>query len=152
MRRLLENGANTSFVNRIADAAIPVENVVADPVAIAAANESAANPKIALPYAIYPDRLNSSGIVWADEGASKPLLAALQPLLARTDWAAAPLVAGRELAGAMREARDPSSGRAIGRVADGDREAARAAMQAAHAARMRRRPRSAPRRSSAPPT
>ena len=35
VRRLLENGANTSFVNRIADASVPVEELVADPVAVA---------------------------------------------------------------------------------------------------------------------
>ncbi len=51
VRRLLENGANTSFVNRIADEAIPVEQVVADPVAIATSQGPAANPKIPLPFA-----------------------------------------------------------------------------------------------------
>jgi len=136
VRRLLENGANTSFVNRIADASIPVENVIADPVAIAEANQGAANPKIALPYALYPDRLNSSGIVWADEAASKPLLGEIEPLLSRTDWAAAPRVAGRDVAGARRAARDPGSHRVIGSVIDGDAAAARAAMDAAHAARI----------------
>jgi hypothetical protein len=46
---LLENGANTSFVNRIADSTIAVESVVADPVAAAQSNATAANPKIPLP-------------------------------------------------------------------------------------------------------
>ena len=37
VRRLLENGANTSFVNRIADASVPIEELIADPVAVARA-------------------------------------------------------------------------------------------------------------------
>jgi len=85
VRRLLENGANTSFVNRIADESIPVESVVADPVAIAAANATAANPRIPLPRQLYGDRVNSAGFVFADEAASAPVLAkvaafASQPL------------------------------------------------------------------------
>jgi RHH-type proline utilization regulon transcriptional repressor/proline dehydrogenase/delta 1-pyrroline-5-carboxylate dehydrogenase len=136
VRRLLENGANTSFVNRIADPAIPIESVVADPVALAQAQASAADPRIPLPAAIYPDRRNAPGIAWADEGASAPVLAALEPLLARDDYAAAPLVAGRALAGTVREVRDPASGRAIGRVTEAGEEAARAALEAALAARI----------------
>ncbi|HEX3098829.1 MAG TPA: bifunctional proline dehydrogenase/L-glutamate gamma-semialdehyde dehydrogenase PutA [Usitatibacter sp.] len=131
VRRLLENGANTSFVNRIADPGIPIETVVADPVVLAASPEPAANPKIALPRAIYPDRRNSGGIAWADESASAPVLAALEPVLARTDWNAAPIVGGRALAGAARTARDPSTGREIGRVEEGDAAAVRAALDAA---------------------
>ena len=131
VRRLLENGANTSFVNRIADPAIAIASVVADPVAIAASQPSAANPRIPLPRQLYADRANSLGLAFADESVSAPLLAELEPLLARTDHAAAPLVDGKSLPGPSREARDPSSGRAIGRVAEGDAAAARAAMDAA---------------------
>jgi len=136
VRRLLENGANTSFVNRIADPAIPIETVIADPVRVAAANATAANPKIPLPVALYPDRRNSAGFAWADESVSAPVLAALEPALARTDHAAAPRVGGRTLEGAAREARDPSTGRPIGRVVEADAPAAALALQAAHAARI----------------
>jgi len=136
VRRLLENGANTSFVNRIADPAIPVETVIADPVAIAASNETAANPGIALPHAIYPDRLNSAGFAWADESASAPVLAALEPMLARDDHVARPLVAGREIAGVASEVRDPACGRKLGRVEEADEAAVRLAAEAASAARI----------------
>jgi len=136
VRRLLENGANTSFVNRIADPGIPIETVVADPAALAASQEPAANPKIPLPRALYPDRRNSGGIAWADESASAPVLAALEPLLARTDWTAGPIVGGRTLAGAARVARDPATGREIGRVEEGDAAAVRAALAAAAGARI----------------
>jgi RHH-type proline utilization regulon transcriptional repressor/proline dehydrogenase/delta 1-pyrroline-5-carboxylate dehydrogenase len=83
VRRLLENGANTSFVNRIADESIPVESVVADPVAAAEANATATNPKIPLPRALYGDRLNSAGFAFADEAASAPVLAKVASFASR---------------------------------------------------------------------
>ncbi len=136
VRRLLENGANTSFVNRIADAAVPVETVIADPVRIADAHETAANPKIPLPRAIYPDRLNSSGFAWADEGAAAPLLAALEPVLARGDHLARPIVGGREIPGVARPVRDPSCGRLLGCVEEADEAAVRRAVEVSAAARI----------------
>ena len=63
VRRLLENGANTSFVNRLADDAAPIEAIVADPVAKVAALESKPHPRISLPAELYlPERRNSSGL------------------------------------------------------------------------------------------
>jgi RHH-type proline utilization regulon transcriptional repressor/proline dehydrogenase/delta 1-pyrroline-5-carboxylate dehydrogenase len=83
VRRLLENGANTSFVNRIADSTIAVESVVADPVAAAQSNATAANPKIPLPRDLYGDRVNSAGFVFADEAASSPVLAKIASFASR---------------------------------------------------------------------
>ena len=136
VRRLLENGANTSFVNRIADAAIPVETVIADPVATAEANHSASNPRIPLPSAIYPDRENSGGFAFADVGVSAPFLAQLEPFAERAEYAAAPLVEGRALAGGRIEVRDPSSGRRIGHVDEADERAVDAALEVAARARV----------------
>ena len=136
VRRLLENGANTSFVNRIADPAIPVETVSADPVAIAISNERAANPKIPLPHGIYPDRLNSAGFAWADESAAAPVLAALAPMLARGDHLARPIVVGREIAGTARQVRDPSCGAVLGRVEEADAAVVARAAEACAAARI----------------
>ena len=59
VRRLLENGANTSFVNRIADASVPVDELIADPVALALQRSSrlgAPHEKIALPRDLYGSR------------------------------------------------------------------------------------------------
>jgi RHH-type transcriptional regulator, proline utilization regulon repressor / proline dehydrogenase / delta 1-pyrroline-5-carboxylate dehydrogenase len=131
VRRLLENGANTSFVNRIADSAVAVESVVADPVALAAAQPSPANPRIPLPCALYGERANSAGFVFADESTCGPLMVELQALAARTDLAAGPLVDGRPVAGTRREVRDPSSGRVIGRVDEADAATAHQALAAA---------------------
>ena len=67
VRRLLENGANTSFVNRILDPAIPIESLVEDPVLQFARLEPKANPKIPLPPALYgASRKNSRGLDLAD--------------------------------------------------------------------------------------
>jgi RHH-type transcriptional regulator, proline utilization regulon repressor / proline dehydrogenase / delta 1-pyrroline-5-carboxylate dehydrogenase len=90
VRRLLENGANSSFVNRIADPAVPVENLVADPVetVLAMPNPGAGHEAIALPVDIYPDRRNSAGIDLADEGALAGLGEVLRQSAAHA-WTAA---------------------------------------------------------------
>ncbi len=70
VRRLLENGSNTSFVNRIADASVPIDDLVADPVAVARAIQPIGAPheKIAAPRDLYaPDRVNSRGLDFSDE-------------------------------------------------------------------------------------
>jgi RHH-type transcriptional regulator, proline utilization regulon repressor / proline dehydrogenase / delta 1-pyrroline-5-carboxylate dehydrogenase len=61
VRRLLENGANTSFVHQIADPDVPLETLVADPVA-ALPEPYAPEPRIPLPRELYPDRRNSLGL------------------------------------------------------------------------------------------
>ena len=62
VRRLLENGANTSFVNRIVDANVPIGELVADPVVHARKSGCMPHPLIPLPAALYPDgRINSRG-------------------------------------------------------------------------------------------
>ncbi|HMK40698.1 MAG TPA: proline dehydrogenase family protein, partial [Methyloceanibacter sp.] len=60
VRRLLENGANTSFVNRLADDAAPIKAIVADPVEKAAALQQRTNPPIPVPPDLFlPARRNS---------------------------------------------------------------------------------------------
>ena len=61
VRRLLENGANTSFVHQIADPAVPLEALVADPLE-ALPEPYSPDPRIPLPRNLYPDRLNSLGV------------------------------------------------------------------------------------------
>ena len=71
VRRLLENGANTSFVNRLADDEAPIEAIVADPVEKAAALPVKANPLIPPPPDLFmPERKNSLGLpLWHEFGA-----------------------------------------------------------------------------------
>ncbi len=61
VRRLLENGANTSFVHQILDPAVPLERLVADPVS-ALPQPYAPHERIPLPRDLYGDRRNSLGV------------------------------------------------------------------------------------------
>ena len=80
VRRLLENGANSSFVNRMADAEVPVAELVGDPVAELEGLKPRRNPTIPLPRDIFPGRANSAGIDLADPLVREPLLARLEAL------------------------------------------------------------------------
>jgi RHH-type proline utilization regulon transcriptional repressor/proline dehydrogenase/delta 1-pyrroline-5-carboxylate dehydrogenase len=91
VRRLLENGANSSFVNRMADAEVPVGELTTDPVKDLAALQPRRNPAIPLPADIFPGRKNSKGVDLADPLVREPLLAELAALHTR-EWAAAPTV------------------------------------------------------------
>ncbi|MEP6873325.1 MAG: trifunctional transcriptional regulator/proline dehydrogenase/L-glutamate gamma-semialdehyde dehydrogenase [Burkholderiales bacterium] len=102
VRRLLENGANTSFVNRIADETIAIDELVADPVltvedlARTEGGLGLPHPSIALPNAMFGDeRRNSAGIDLSNEQRLGVLAAALLKC-AQRDWRAAPLVGDAE--------------------------------------------------------
>ena len=62
VRRLLENGANSSFVHQLADENLSDEDLLADPVAKIAAVGGARHPSIPLPADLFGGRRNSSGI------------------------------------------------------------------------------------------
>jgi RHH-type proline utilization regulon transcriptional repressor/proline dehydrogenase/delta 1-pyrroline-5-carboxylate dehydrogenase len=62
VRRLLENGANTSFVNRFMDEQVPVAEIVRDPISELESLKSYAHARLPVPAALYPDRRNSRGI------------------------------------------------------------------------------------------
>ena len=66
VRRLLENGANTSFVNRFMDEQVPVAEIVRDPISELERLESYAHPRLPIPAALYSDRRNSRGIDLGD--------------------------------------------------------------------------------------
>ncbi len=89
VRRLLENGANTSFVNRMGDADIPAEELVGDPVAELAALAPRRNPAIPLPADIFGRRKNSAGIDLSDPLVRGPLMDRLKTLEA-VQWRAEP--------------------------------------------------------------
>lgn len=67
VRRLLENGANSSFVNNIVDETIPVESLLKDPVETVRAWSKKRNNSIPLPHQLYgAERLNSKGQDFTD--------------------------------------------------------------------------------------
>ncbi|MES2294267.1 MAG: bifunctional proline dehydrogenase/L-glutamate gamma-semialdehyde dehydrogenase PutA [Pseudomonadota bacterium] len=72
VRRLLENGANTSFVHLLQDDETPPEMVAADPIALAQAHPGP-HPRIALPRDMYGDRRNSAGLDFSIVGARAEL-------------------------------------------------------------------------------
>jgi len=99
VRRLLENGANTSFVNRIADHSISIQELVADPVAsiermgTQEGSLGLPHPRIPLPRDLYGrERANSAGIDMANEHRLASLSCAMLAT-AHNDWKAAPLLA-----------------------------------------------------------
>jgi len=90
VRRLLENGANSSFVNRIADEQVSIDELVRDPVAELETLRPKRNPKIILPREIFgTQRRNSAGVDLSDPMVREPLLERLKALEARS-WTAKP--------------------------------------------------------------
>jgi RHH-type proline utilization regulon transcriptional repressor/proline dehydrogenase/delta 1-pyrroline-5-carboxylate dehydrogenase len=118
VRRLLENGANTSFVHRIADPSVDVADIVADPVERAASHDFAPNPLTPRPRELYADRPNSAGVTLADQ----PAMARLDAMLAASEaprWRASPIVGGERRAGDARDVFDPADRtRSIGTAVD----------------------------------
>ncbi len=89
VRRLLENGANSSFVNQIVDETIPLDSLVADPVAQVRREGGSPHPGLPAPRDLFPGRRNSRGLDLASEGALSELGAALATDL-RLDRTTAP--------------------------------------------------------------
>lgn len=114
VRRLLENGANTSFVNRIADHSVSINELVADPV-VAVEKLSAQEGGIGLPHPRIPQprdlygsaRLNSSGIDLSNEHRLASLSTALLTS-AMQDWKALPMLGGAVSDGTQEPVRNPA--------------------------------------------
>ncbi|MCB1638319.1 MAG: proline dehydrogenase family protein, partial [Thiothrix sp.] len=92
VRRLLENGANASFVNQLLDNAIPPREVVADPLAVAQAWLEQPLVGVAAPGTLFlPERANSRGFDWQDT-ADMQALEALRAPYREARWEAVPLL------------------------------------------------------------
>ncbi|MGE4373931.1 MAG: bifunctional proline dehydrogenase/L-glutamate gamma-semialdehyde dehydrogenase PutA [Xanthobacter sp.] len=95
VRRLLENGANSSFVNRLEDDKTPIDLIITDPAErLGAINGSKRHPNIPLPRNLFPDgRTNSGGLDLSD-------MSLLQPVAERMEatscgsWKAGPIIGG----------------------------------------------------------
>nr|WP_057929587.1 trifunctional transcriptional regulator/proline dehydrogenase/L-glutamate gamma-semialdehyde dehydrogenase [Burkholderia ambifaria] len=138
VRRLLENGANTSFVNRIADKTVSVKELVADPVdeASKVVPLGAPHTKIPLPRNLYGDeRPNSMGLDLSNEHRLASLSSALLAS-AHFPWRAAPMLADDTLADApARDVRNPADQRdLVGTVSEATAEHVSAALAHAVAA------------------
>ena len=106
VRRLLENGANSSFVALAADDAVPAATLLRRPADVIGAAANARHPKIPLPRDLYqPQRRNSRGLEFGERAALTGLLAAVA---AETQAvAAAPLIDGQTRTGTIAAGRQP---------------------------------------------
>lgn len=136
VRRLLENGANTSFVNRLADETIPVEKIIADPVARIASLTHKPHGRIPLPSHIYPDWKNSAGVDLSDPSALYPLKEAMDDAIEQ-DWVAGPIVNGKIHINNQAKAKTSPSflQNTIGHVSQADEALVEQALKVADAAR-----------------
>uniref|UniRef100_UPI003593F638 bifunctional proline dehydrogenase/L-glutamate gamma-semialdehyde dehydrogenase PutA n=1 Tax=Blastomonas sp. TaxID=1909299 RepID=UPI003593F638 len=93
VRRLLENGANSSFVNQLANHAVPAEAIAADPFEQLAEGRTDADRKIIRPFALYaPSRVNSTGWDLANRADLNGYLGARAPYR-EAQWQACPIIA-----------------------------------------------------------
>lgn len=78
VRRLLENGANSSFVNRIVDKDAPIDEIIADPVDVVAKLNPIPHPRISLPGDLFgAERTNSHGLDLNDRKSLRALATAM---------------------------------------------------------------------------
>ncbi|OOE84313.1 bifunctional proline dehydrogenase/L-glutamate gamma-semialdehyde dehydrogenase [Salinivibrio sp. PR6] len=100
VRRLLENGANSSFVHRLVDARCPIDDLIADPVDTLRANQTLHNDRIPLPLDIFgASRKNSQGVATDIDSEWQPFTASVAPFMGAYQWQAGPIVNGQRLAG-----------------------------------------------------
>ncbi|MGR3984195.1 MAG: bifunctional proline dehydrogenase/L-glutamate gamma-semialdehyde dehydrogenase PutA [Gammaproteobacteria bacterium] len=135
VRRLLENGANTSFVNRQADKHLPLARILRDP-AETLAKSPAPHPRIPKPPRLYDDRANSAGMNLFDSGTLAQYYRAAASLRARR-WEARAMTPGGGAGEASHAAAviNPASGESVGMLhAAGERDIEAALDSAAAAA------------------
>jgi RHH-type proline utilization regulon transcriptional repressor/proline dehydrogenase/delta 1-pyrroline-5-carboxylate dehydrogenase len=130
VRRLLENGANSSFVSQAAEPATPIAALLRRPADIVGAG-GPRHPHLKLPRAMFlPERVNAGGI----EFGARDMLAGLQDEVARAGAEAqgASLIDGVLTPGALRTVVSPIDGKTIiGIVVEANDDIVDAAMQAA---------------------
>ena len=131
VRRLLENGANSSFVAVAADPNVPVEAILKRPQAWIGDASRARHTQIPLSRDLYrPARVNSAGVEFGDRAALAALLSEVRQGTPK-DAQAAPLIDGVEQRGVSRAVISPIDGGVIGSVTEADAATAKAAMAVA---------------------
>ncbi len=115
VRRLLENGANSSFVNQIVDAQVPPARVAACPLTATEAMDAIASPAILTGPHLFAPRVNARGWDLTDAGDLAMIDAARAPHLT-TRFEAAPRLAGRPVGGLRQDILNPATGTLTGHV------------------------------------
>jgi len=130
VRRLLENGANSSFVSVAADESVPIAEILRRPQSRIAGAGQARNKKIPLPRDLYrPERENSAGVEFGERSSLDGLRAEVHAG-AKAVAQAAPLVDGALLPGSKRAVISPIDGHVVGTVSESDEISLGAAMAA----------------------
>ncbi len=134
VRRLLENGANASFVNRIADPTVPVAALAKDPVedVLSMREPGSSHEQIAHPSAILGEqRRNSEGLDLSDTNTLIELNWSLQHS-ADTLWTSAPVIVGEVSAGSEKPVLNPANHEdVVGTVTEASQQDAAAAVRSA---------------------
>ncbi len=135
VRRLLENGANSSFINQLGDLQQPVELIVTDPVLKAQQNRCSPHPAIPKPAALYgKQRRNSTGHELSDYSVLQQLDQALAAA-AQQCWEATPIIAGERPSGPAQPVTNPADRRQqVGNVVEAEVHHLEQAMASAAAA------------------
>ena len=130
VRRLLENGANTSFINQVDNDEFSVEELISDPVT--QIKTSLKNSCIVLPDKLYGEhRQNSQGFNLADPELLQQLQHDLN-VLADKQWQASPVINGKQCSGEQHLIRNPSDHRLIvGGVIYADQQSIESALNGA---------------------
>ncbi|MCG9697548.1 bifunctional proline dehydrogenase/L-glutamate gamma-semialdehyde dehydrogenase PutA [Shewanella sp. Isolate11] len=133
VRRLLENGANTSFVHKLVDPKTPIESLVVHPLTTLQSFKTLANNKIVQPIDIFgAERKNSMGINMNIISESEPFFAALDKYKT-TQWTAGPIVNGETLSGETIDVVSPfDTTKMVGKVAFANNQAVEQALASAH--------------------
>jgi RHH-type transcriptional regulator, proline utilization regulon repressor / proline dehydrogenase / delta 1-pyrroline-5-carboxylate dehydrogenase len=133
VRRLLENGANSSFVYAAADPKVPVSAILRRPQSVIGCSRHARHPKIPRPGDLYrPERKNSSGIEFGHAESLAGLLSQVRAGLP-VNSQAKPLIDGVAIAGRVRAVPSPIDGALVGMVSEGDEAVVQSAFAAAQA-------------------
>ncbi|SHH44714.1 trifunctional transcriptional regulator/proline dehydrogenase/L-glutamate gamma-semialdehyde dehydrogenase [Massilia sp. CF038] len=132
VRRLLENGANSSFVNQIVDEKVAIESLIADPFEASRAQGGVPHPGIVLPVQLFgAERKNSAGFDLANEDVLRKLAAALAT---PRSYSAAPLIDGAPGAPNWQQIVNPAQhADVVGRVAEASAHDVEVAIHAANA-------------------
>ena len=134
VRRLLENGANSSFVSASGDPDVPVSQLLAAPADLVGAPAAARHRRIPLPADLYgTSRKNSAGFELGHAETLERLLAEVTSAGRKGFTDAAPLIDGKAREGRKRPVLSPIDGKPLGHVTEAEPALADAAVRAAQA-------------------
>ncbi len=131
VRRLIENGANTSFVHNLANEKIGIDKLIVDPIEVTKKHGNKPHPRIPLPIDLYQgDRQNFVATDLSDSGQLSPVFKALNK---EQSWTSGPIVAGKLRSGKSKQVASPTDHRkVIGTMVESTADDVKQAFDLAH--------------------